>query len=179
VKRDAQTGFRRCLICLACRSAGRCRARRAIINNAGAPQINGAKVTIHDDARVQGGKALRVDVPAKGKNVWDSAVESAVTKPVQAGDRLVLAFYARLEKGENGTTSVTLPFAGVQLAAEPYTPLFNQAVELGPEWKLVQVSGAAGKPYAPGTLKAAVHLATGKQVIDFGPVAVLDLGKAK
>ena len=150
-----------------------------IINNPGAPQFNGAKVSIHDDAKVQGGKAIRVEVPGKGKNVWDSAVESPVTKPVQAGDRLVLAFYARLEKGENGATNVTLPFAGVQLASDPYTPLFNQAVEIGPEWKLVQVSGAAGKAYAAGTLKAAIHLATAKQVIDFGPVAVLDLGKAK
>ena len=150
-----------------------------IINNAGAPQINGAKISIHDDAKIQGGKAIRVEVPGKGKNVWDSAVESAVTKPVQAGDRLVLAFYARLEKGESGATSVTLPFAGVQLASDPYTPLFNQQVVIGPEWKLVQVSGAASKGYAAGTLKAAIHLATAKQVIDFGPVAVLDLGRAK
>ena len=35
-----------------------------IINNAGAPQINGAKVSIHDDAKIQGGKAIRVDLQA-------------------------------------------------------------------------------------------------------------------
>ena len=111
----------------------------------------------------------------------DGVVEHSARLEIldQAGDRLVLAFYARLEKGENGATSVTLPFAGVQLASDPYTPLFNQPVVIGPEWKLVQVSGAANKDYAAGTLKAAIHLATAKQVIDFGPVAVIDLGKAK
>ncbi len=48
--------------------------------------------------------------------------------------------------------------------------------ELGSEWKMVEIRGKADRNYAPGELKVSIHLATGKQTVDFGPVVVLDLG---
>jgi hypothetical protein len=146
-----------------------------IVNDPGAPTVNGAKASLHEDKDVQGGKALRVTVPKRGANVWDSSVESALTKPVKAGDQIVLAFSVRLEKGDAGTTS-TIPFAGVQLGTAPYTTVASQPVEIGQAWKTVEIRGKADKDYAPGTLKVAIHLATGKQVVDMGPIVVLDLG---
>ncbi|MEA3058060.1 MAG: hypothetical protein QOF34_875 [Sphingomonadales bacterium] len=151
----------------------------SIVNDPGAPQVNGAKASLHDDPKVQGGKAIRIQIAAKGKNVWDSSIGSPVTKPVKAGDQLVLAFWVRLEKGENGAATATLPYNAVQLASAPWSPLFNQSAEVGPEWKLVQIKGAADKDYAAGALTATMHLATARQTLDFGPIVILDLGKGQ
>jgi len=148
-----------------------------IANDPGAPEVTGAKAALFDDATVQGGKALRIQVPGRGQNPWDSALGSPVKKGIKAGDRLLLAFYAKLEKGDKGAAAATLPFAGVQLADKPYSPVFQEAVEIGPEWKLVQIKGKADRDYAAGTLKVTVHLATAKQVVDVGPVILLDQGQ--
>jgi hypothetical protein len=148
-----------------------------IVNDPASPDVTGAKAALFDDATVQGGKALRIQVPAAGRNPWDSALASPVKKPVKAGDNILLAFYARLEKGDKGATAATLPFAGLQLADAPWTPIFHEPVEIGPEWKLVQVKGKADKDYAAGTLRVTVQLATAKQVVDVGPVILLDQGQ--
>ena len=148
-----------------------------IINDPGAPQINGASGRLRDDPAVQGGKALRVVVRGKGANPWDVAVESALTQPVKAGDELLLAFWARLEKGEGGTTTATLPYNAVQLSAAPYTALFSGPAEVGSEWKLHEVRGKAAADQGAGTLKATIHLATAAQTVEFGPIFVVNLGQ--
>lgn len=148
-----------------------------IINDPSAPQIVGAKGSVRKDDKVQGGKALRIIVPAKGKNNWDTFASSRIQKPVKAGDNLVLAFWARLEKGEGGATSSTLPFAGVQVSSPPYPSLFTETVQVGPEWKLHQVKGKADKDHAAGTIGVSIHMANAKQTIDLGPVFVLNMGQ--
>ena len=148
-----------------------------IVNDPGAPQVNGASGRLRDDAGVQGGKALRVVVRGKGANPWDVAVETALTKPVKAGDQLLFAFWARLEKGEGGATTTTLPYNGVQLSAAPYTTLFAGPAEITSEWKLHEVRGKADADHPAGTLKASIHLATAAQTVDLGPIFVVDLGQ--
>ena len=148
-----------------------------IINTPGSTTVTGTKGKVRTDAAVQGGKALRLSVPAKGANVWDIAALSAIGKPVKAGDKLVLAFWARLEKGENGATEAVLPYNGIQVASAPYATVISGPVTVGPEWKLHTVEGKADKDYAAGALTATIHLATGRQVVDLGPVFVLDMGQ--
>ena len=146
-----------------------------IVNDPGAPQVNGAKASLRDDPKVQGGKAVRIQIQAKGKNPWDSSIGSNLTKPVKAGDQLVLAYWVRLEKGESGATA-TLPYSAIQLSSAPWTPLFHDSAEIGPEWKLVQIKGMADKNYGAGALAVTIQLATARQTVDFGPIIVLDLG---
>lgn len=134
------------------------------------------KPVIRNDPAVQYGKAVRIDVPGKGEHPWSIAASNPIDKPVKAGDNLVLAFWARLEKGENGATSATLPYNAVQMTADPYTPVFAQPVTIGPEWKMMQVQGKANRDYAAGQLTITVHLATARQVVDLGPVFLLDMG---
>ena len=134
------------------------------------------KPNIRNDPAVQYGKALRVEVPGKGQNPWSIAASNPIDKPVKAGDNLVLAFWARLEKGENGATTATLPYNAVQMSADPYTALFSGPVTIGPEWKMYEVKGQANKAYAGGQLNVSIHLATAKQIVDLGPVFVLDMG---
>jgi hypothetical protein len=149
---------------------------KQIVNDPSAPEVNGAKGSVVNDAKAQGGKALRVAVPKKGTNPWDSTVEGAIKKPIAKGDQLVLLFSARLEKGENGVTTATLPYNAVQVAAAPYTTVMSGSGEIGPEWKDFKVSGTANASYAANTLKVTIQLATAKQTVDFGPIAVLDVG---
>jgi len=147
-----------------------------IINNPAEPQVNGTNPRLRDDPAVQGGKAMRVQVRRRGANPWDVAVESAINQPIKAGDSLLFAFWARLEKGEGGAASATLPYNAVQLTAAPYSTVFASPIEVGPEWKLHEVRGEADKDYAAGTLKATIHLATAEQTVDLGPLIVVNLG---
>jgi hypothetical protein len=135
------------------------------------------KPTVRNDPAVQYGKAVRVDVPGKGANPWAIAASNPIDKPVKAGDNLVLAFWARLEKGENGATTATLPYNAIQMAGAPYKAVFTGPVTIGSDWKMVKVEGKADHAYAGGQLNVSIHLATGKQIVDLGPVFVLDMGQ--
>ena len=147
-----------------------------IINTPGSTTVTGTKGRVRNDAGVQGGKAIRISA-RKGANVWDIAASSAIGKPVKAGDNLVLAFWARLQEGENGSASATLPYAGIQHATAPYSTVISGTPTIGPEWKLHEIRGKADKDYPAGALTATIHLASGKQVVDLGPVFVLDMGQ--
>jgi hypothetical protein len=149
---------------------------KKIVNDPGAPDVSGSKASLVDDAKVQGGKALRVAVPRKGANPWDSTVGGAISKPIAKGDRLVMLFSARLEKGENGATAATLPYNAVQLAAAPYSTVISGEAAIGPEWKDFRIEGVSGGAYAAGDLKVTIQLATARQTVDFGPIVVLDMG---
>ena len=96
---------------------------------------------------------------------------------MKAGDKLLLAFWARLEKGEDGAATAILPFTGVQVSSPPYPSVFNEAVQVGRAWKLHQVKGTADKDYAAGSLGVSIHLANAKQTIDLGPVFVVNMGQ--
>lgn len=148
-----------------------------IVNDPGNPKVDGARASLRSDPKVQGGKALRIDVERKGAHPWDASVGGDVLKAVKAGDRLVLVFSARLEKGEKGATVATLPYAAVQLAAAPYSSIINDGAEIGPAWKTVQIAGKSDKDYPAGALKVTIQLATARQTVDFGPIVLLDMGQ--
>jgi hypothetical protein len=150
---------------------------KQIVNDPGAPEVSGAKASLVDDAKAEGGKALRVQVPKKGANPWDSTVGGAIKKPIAKGDHLVLLFSARLAAGANGATTATLPYNAIQLNAAPYTTVIQGSGEIGPEWKDFKVEGVSAADYPANALKVTMQLATAKQTVDFGPIVVLDRGK--
>lgn len=122
-------------------------------------------------------KALRISISGKGANPWDISLSDPVLKPIKAGDQLDLVFWARLESGENGATTAVLPNNSVQLAKEPYTGFMGGPATITSEWKLYEVKGRADRDYAAGEVNISMHLATAKQVIDIGPIFLLDLGQ--
>ena len=148
-----------------------------IANDPSGPSVNRAKAKLVDDANAQGGKALRVSVARAAANIWDSAVESSVKKPIKKGDKLVLMFEARLHEGPAGATSATIPNATLQMAAAPYTTIGNGQPALTTEWKAFRYEGTADKDYGPDGVKAAIHIGNAKQTIDFGPIIVLNMGQ--
>ena len=133
---------------------------------------------VRPDATVQFGRALRVPVSGRSEQPWTVSVAVPINGAVAAGDNLILAFWARLEQGENGATSASLPHNAVQLAAAPYTPVFRDAVTISNAWRLYEIRGRADRAYAAGALNVALHLATGRQTIDIGPVFVLNMGQS-
>ena len=79
-----------------------------------------ASPKLRADKTVQGGRALRVTLPAKGAQPWAVSLVSPTIKPVKAGDTLMLAFWARLETGEGGATTAELPNNTIQITSPPY-----------------------------------------------------------
>ena len=148
------------------------------VPNPNSYRVDGVRnARVRTDPGVQFGRALRVPVPGRNDQAWTVAVAVPITRPVAAGDRLILAFWARLEEGENGAASAELPYNSVQLATAPYTALFHGGVTITPRWQLFQIRGNADRAYAADTLNASLHLATGRQTVDIGPVIVLDMGQ--
>lgn len=150
-----------------------------IINDPAAPKVNGATARLIDDPKVMGGKAMRVQVPHKGKNAWDINVSSEVKKPIKAGDSLLLFFPARLEKGENGASTTTLPWNAVSMTSPPWSGVVGGSADIGPEWKLVEIKGKADKDYAASAVGISIQLGTARQTVDIGPVILLDLGQGQ
>ncbi|MEP9358827.1 hypothetical protein [Sphingomonas sp. KR3-1] len=153
-----------------------------ILNNANPDSFQvyglpgGAKPTPIKDPKVQFGKAIRIETPGGG-NVWSVGVNSPLQAGAKKGDKILIAFYARVEKPADGTTSATIAAAQLQLAAAPYTKVFGEGVTVGPEWKLYKVAGHADRDYAKGELAAALHVNTARQTLDIGALAVLDFGQ--
>jgi hypothetical protein len=128
---------------------------------------------IRADKGVQFGKALRIPLSGHA-DFWRIGITTPLLKPVKSGDQIVIAFWARAEKTENGAPG---RIGRVQLEATPVIrAIFEQAFEVGPEWKMYQLKGVSDRDYRPGELNAAMHLDSAKQVLDIGPVYVLDYG---
>jgi len=129
---------------------------------------------VRSDKNVQFGKALRVRLGGN-KDFWDIGITTPLVKPVKKGDQIVIAFWARAQKTENGAPG---RIGRVQLEATPaIRTIFEQSFDVGPEWKMYQVKGSADQDYAKEALNAALHLDSAKQVLDIGPVFVLDYGQ--
>jgi hypothetical protein len=148
------------------------------VPNPGAYRVDGVRTgaRVRPDSAVQFGRALRVPVPGRSEQPWTVSVAVPITRAVTAGDNLILAFWARLEEGENGATTASLPYNSVQLSAAPYTPVFRDGVTITREWHLYEIRGRADRDYAADALNVSLHLATGRQTIDIGPVFVLNMG---
>ena len=127
------------------------------------------------DDSVQGGRSVLVPATGRG-NVWDVSVNVPITKPIKAGDKLVLMYYAKLAKAKPGVTSAHIN-GQIQLSAAPYSTVISGGADVTPEWKLFTVEGRADKDYAKGTLNATFHLNTGEQTIGMGLVAAFDYGQ--
>jgi len=148
-----------------------------VVNDPGTPEVNGARAQLLDDAKVTGGKALRVSVSQKGKNNWDSNVESSIKKPIRKGDKLILMFEARLAEGPQGASTAKIPNAAIQQKAAPYKSFFNGSPDLTGEWQSFRYEGVADKDYKADEVKATIQVGNARQKIDFGPITVVNMGQ--
>ena len=131
---------------------------------------------IRIDKSVQFGKSVRI--PLDGHpDFWRIGITTPLVKPVRKGDRIVIAFWARAERTQNGAPG---KIGRVQLEATPVIrTIFEQAFDIGPDWKMYQLKGVSDRDYKPGELNAAMHLDSAKQILDVGPLFVFNYGQAE
>ena len=135
-----------------------------------------AKSELYKDPTVQGGSAERVTISAKSANAWDCGASISIVKPLTQGDVLLLAFWAKTEKGLAGADAIDV-YTNIQFNAAPYNSVGSSTVHVGSAWKMYFVQAVADKDYAANTIIAQLQLATGEQVIDLGPLFILNYGK--
>lgn len=129
---------------------------------------------VRADKSVQFGRALRIPISSPVPEFGQVGAITPTLKPVKAGDRLIVAFWARAQKTQDGAPG---KLCRVQLEATPVIrTIFDASFDITPEWKMYKLSGTADRDYPPGALNAAFHLACAKQVIDIGPAFILDYG---
>ena len=130
---------------------------------------------VRSDKTVQFDKALRVPISSAATDFWRVGVTTPSLKPVKEGDRIVVAFWARAQRTQDGVPG---KICRVQLESTPAVrTIFEQGFDVTPEWKMYKLTGKADRSYAVGGINAAFHLACAKQTIDLGPVFILDYGQ--
>jgi len=127
------------------------------------------------DPDVPGGVFVRVDVSKKGDHPWDVGGGYPIPKAIKTGDVIFFAIYARAPNLKDGETA-SLPQMGVCQDGSPYTPIAIGDHKITNQWGVYYVSGKATSAWHRGEAHVALQLAADKQVIDLGPVFVLDLG---
>lgn len=131
--------------------------------------------TVRTDKDVQFGKALRIQISSPTPEFGRVGAITPTLKPVKQGDRIVVVFWARAQKTQDGAPG---RLCRVQLEATPVVrSIFDATFDITPEWTMYKLSGTADRAYPAGALNAAFHLACAKQVIDIGPVFILDYGQ--
>jgi len=127
------------------------------------------------DSEIPGGVFVRVDVSQKGGHPWDVGGGYSVDKPIKAGDVIFFAIYARAPNLKDGETA-SMPGLGVCQNAAPYTPIAVADKQITNQWGVYYIAAKATSAWRRGEAHIAMQLAADKQVIDLGPVFVLDLG---
>jgi hypothetical protein len=127
------------------------------------------------DADIPGGQFVRVDVSRKGGQPYEAGGGYPIIKPIKTGDVIFFAIYARAPNIKNGETA-SMPGLGVGQDGSPYTPIAISDVRITNQWAVYYVSAKATTGWPRGQSHVAMQLAADKQVIDLGPVFVLDLG---
>jgi hypothetical protein len=169
-------------VCLAMRAvmlgAAADDASQRAVNNPGAfwGLWGAAKADYVSAPNLKGSAAQRVTITSKPSNAWDVGTYAAITKPVKKDDVLVLMVWARAEKPPAGSDliMVTGRIREAEPSSNPVSP--ETSFLIGKQWKFYYSIGTATRDYPAGTLKAEMLLGTGEQVIEFGPVSVIDYG---
>jgi hypothetical protein len=127
------------------------------------------------DPDIPGGEAVRVTVSQKGANPWDAGALYQILKPIKTGDVIYFAVYLRAPELKDGETTA-MPTIGVTQQDSPYTSIAVSDARIGKQWGVYYAAAKATAGYPRGKSRVSVQLASNKQVIDLGPVFVLNLG---
>ena len=137
------------------------------------PVFGGGAAKAVKSADAPGGGALQVNVPRAGSNIYDVGVNAPILAPISAGQRVTVAFYARMLKAEtadgNGVIAVR-----VQQNVAPYAGFADTKLSIGPQWKLYEATGLAERDIPAGQAVVGFQLAGAKQTIEIGQTIVVE-----
>lgn len=127
----------------------------------------GGNASVHS-AEVQGGRATRI-VANKGANPWDAGANIVINKPLQKGDVVLAAFWARVVTPPKGRDTGVLSNASISGGS-------SQTIVISGNWEMYYVSTIADADYKAGKANLGLQLAADEQTVELGPVFVLDFG---
>ncbi|MGA2498121.1 MAG: endo-1,4-beta-xylanase [Tepidisphaeraceae bacterium] len=123
------------------------------------------------------GNAIRVEVPAAGKQAWDMQMFSPKNvAPIRRGDVLFLVLNVRCLSSDDPSGTGTYG-AYLQRTTPPWTAPISINDTATSQWQRVYAAGVADRDFAPGDLSLAVHLSYHAQKLEFGGVMILNLGR--
>lgn len=125
---------------------------------------------------IPGEYAYEVRVRQAGRNPWDVSVTAPLSKGVEAGDAVLVAFWARVSQPADGETTGPVQ-ARVQQISAPYTGVAESAVTLNRDWQLHYVRGIAPASYGARDINIAFNIAGSRQTVQFGQFYVMNLGQ--
>jgi hypothetical protein len=123
------------------------------------------------------GQAFAQAFRARGRssaNPWDVQASSPSGGAIAQGDTVMVMLFARAEQAAEGGSRLPMR---LQLSGAPYTSLLDANFQLTDQWKQYCASGVAAQDFPDERTNVSLHLATGQQVIDLGPVFVFDFGQ--
>ena len=133
----------------------------------------GSVKTVKSD--VVGGEARSFTINGKGANPWDAAIQAPNALNIAKGDVVHTAFWARAAELPKGQSSTRIPVS-LQKNGAPYDQLVYEEMMFTPEWQLFTIAGEAPADYGLGGMVLNLQAATGKQVIEMGPIFMTNLG---
>lgn len=136
---------------------------------------NGQNHAMVKDDGVPGRWAMQVTVAQASANPWDVQAGVTTDRPIKQGDVLLMAFWARATTPPAGSDTIHVVARAQQMTA-PYTALATANLTVSQGWKLYYAEGVSPADYAAGQALANLHLATGVQTVELGPVFFLDFG---
>ena len=128
-----------------------------------------------------GGQALRVEVPKAGADPWSVGVNAPLTGDIAEGDVVFIAVMARAvdtdgEIGAAGARGLISTFA-VQESSGAYERIVEGRADVPVgEWDLFYAWDRADRTLTPETGTIAMHVSPQAQVLEIGPVLVMNLG---
>lgn len=117
----------------------------------------------------------RVTVSQKG-NPWDAGASTPLSKPIKAGDTVLVAVYLRAPALKDGE-STPVTYFGLNENSPPYTSVAQGSAQVTNQWKVYYSSGTAGKAFSPDHTVVGMHLAAAQHVLELGPVLVYNFGQ--
>ena len=118
-------------------------------------------------------QALRVTAHHSA-NPWDMQATSSTGGNIARGDTVLVMVFVRAQQAADGGSHLPVR---LQLKAAPYTALVESTFDLSDQWKQLCMAGVAAQDFPKDGSTVALHLATGDQVVDLGPVFVFDFGQ--
>jgi hypothetical protein len=129
---------------------------------------------IIETARVPDGKALRMKIEGAGTFNFDTGVSMLNQRQILQGEMIYGEVWLRGAVPEG--TRLPLPIQ-IELVLQENNPpnfrrLNKQIVTLTPKFERYRIIARSTGLYCPEELNFALHLATGKQIVDIGPAEI-------
>ena len=120
------------------------------------------------DSKVEGGKAVEALTTGTG-GIWEVAALHPVDGGIAKGDHIVASVWVK-------SNVPAKAIFRVEARAGSRPGVGDRSIDIGTTWSQQTLDFVATETYPAGTTQVALLLNSGKQIIDLGPVSVVNKG---